>query len=622
MLKVPVNSGFFLFNSFGSGAIMKKLLLSSSAFLALAGAVVLAHGPARAAPLDDLDREKAQLRKENADLRELLRMRDENAALRYRLGQQGVEAPAPLPVAQPSRPRAASPATPSGEASRAESTARRGAPSVFESYAADLPVNKAPAPVRAALYDWTGFYVGANIGYSVGNDRVSQTLTGPGVNDTTFTDAAVAPKGVLGGVQVGYNWQGGRNWLVGFETDFQAASQIDKACGIACVRSPPQELTFTVEQKLEYFGTVRARLGVVNDNVLFYATGGAAYGRVSETIAAVLNTGAAGSLASNVLGENHFGWTAGGGIEAALWGNWTAKAEYLYLNLGDMKPNVLNTILPNTPPTALTVGTTSTIRDHIVRAGINYRFGGDAPLSAYASARGAEAYAAYSPVYNWTGFYVGANAGYGAGVSHLSQVEGGGIGSTQDSVIAPKGFAGGLQVGYNWQGGRNWLVGFEADIQGTNQNDRACMFECLTGPTGIQALTAQQQLDWFGTVRGRLGFVNNNILFFATGGTAFGQVKETIAENLVLPGTANFTTLSNNFDQIGWTAGGGIEAALSGNWTAKAEYLYLDLGTIKSTFTDGATTTITNTTTVRDHIFRAGVNYRFSGEPGPLMARY
>ena len=112
MLKVPVNSGFFLFNfnSFGSGAIMKKLLLSSSAFLALAGAVVLAHGPARAAPLDDLDREKAQLRKENADLRELLRMRDENAALRYRLGQQGAEAPAPLPVAQPSRPRAASPA--------------------------------------------------------------------------------------------------------------------------------------------------------------------------------------------------------------------------------------------------------------------------------------------------------------------------------------------------------------------------------------------------------------------------------------------------------------------------------------------------------------------------------
>src|SRR5690242_15956182 len=101
------------------GGTHEKLLLGSSAFLALASAVVLAHGQALAAPPDDLDQEKAQLRKENADLRELVRMRDENATLRRRLQQGGIEPPAPLPATQ-ARPRAASPATWSGDAVRAE----------------------------------------------------------------------------------------------------------------------------------------------------------------------------------------------------------------------------------------------------------------------------------------------------------------------------------------------------------------------------------------------------------------------------------------------------------------------------------------------------------------------
>ncbi len=70
----------------------------------------------------------------------------------------------------------------------------------------------------------------------------------------------------------------------------------------------------------------------------------------------------------------------------------------------------------------------------------------------------------------------------------------------------------------------------------------------------------------------------------------------------------------NTFNQVGWTVGGGIEAAVAGNWTAKAEYLYVDLGSISSTFNDG-TNTITTSSTVRDHIFRAGVNYHFAGMP-------
>jgi outer membrane immunogenic protein len=594
---------------------MKKPLLVSTAFLAVAGAVLLAHGQAMAAPPENLDAEKAQLLKENADLRELLRMREENSALRRRLGEKGVEAPAPVAVVPSQRLQAALPAAPSGV--RPEPSAGRVKRSVFESYAADLPVKA--APVRAAIYNWTGFYVGGNIGYSIGHDRAGQTLTTTGTVAAPFIDSAVAPRGAVGGVQLGYNWQGGRNWLVGFEADFQAANQIDKACGAqGCSQSGGNETTISVEHKVEYFGTVRARLGAVVDNVLFYATGGAAYGRVLETAGVTINAPPlAGVSVANVTAENRFGWAAGGGIEAALWGNWTAKAEYLYLNLGDIKPNNVAFTLG---PTPFILTTTGMVRDHIVRAGVNYRFG-DAPLNAYASAGSMEAYA-YAPAYSWTGFYLGANAGYNAGVSRLSQQTTLGALSAQstvDSVVTPKGFAGGGQIGYNWQGGRNWLVGFEADIQGTNQNDTSCTpSSCITVTTDAgslnAAITAQQQLDWFGTVRGRIGAVNNNILFYATGGAAFGQVKQTISENITIPGSTNFTTSISSFNLVGWAAGGGIEAAVAGNWTAKAEYLYLDLGTINSPFNDG-TRAISNTSTVRDHIFRAGVNYRFSGMP-------
>ena len=139
----------------------------------------------------------------------------------------------------------------------------------------------------------------------------------------------------------------------------------------------------------------------------------------------------------------------------------------------------------------------------------------------------------------------------------------------------------------------------------------------------------QQQLDWFATARGRVGVVNNNILFYGTAGVAFGQVKQTVDENFINGPTSNLTSITTSHNMTGWTAGGGIEAALWGNWTAKAEYLYLDLGNIKSTFDDGSTGTpgtgvgrIDNSATFRDHIFRAGINYRFSGEPAAITASY
>jgi outer membrane immunogenic protein len=592
------------------GGVMKKLLLGSSALALLAGATFLTYGQALAASPDDLDREKAQLRKENADLRELLRMRDENAALRAHL-----QAPARIV-----------PTKPPSQAARAELVHGVPAAALTNLYDADMsvPVYKA-SPPPIAYYNWTGFYVGGNIGYSVGDDRLGQTLAIPanGVADVNFADGVVAPKGVLGGVQLGYNWQGGRNWLTGIEFDFQGASQQDKACGLTCETASATgvtlQQTLNVEQKLQYFGTARARLGVVDDNVLFYVTGGGAYGRVNETTNVILNSGAPNpaTFSSSQITDNRFGWVAGAGIEAALWGNWTAKAEYLYMDLGHLAANISAVAFPGAPPIAATLTTTSSIRDNIVRAGVNYRFGPEmAGGGLYDSAP-----ASYAPaVYRWTGVYVGGNIGYAQGDNRISQtaVETAPLivaGASDNSVITPKGFAGGLQVGYNWQGGANWLAGFEADIQGTNQSDTACTpIFCISQTSaaggGNSAVTAKQSIDYFATMRGRLGLVNNNILFYGTGGVALGHVNETVAINDTLIAPAAFNTSSTSADLIGWVVGGGIEAAVLGNWTAKAEYLYMDLGSISNTLAvPSQTTTFMTSSTVKDHIFRVGANY-------------
>ena len=608
---------------------MKKLLLGSTAFAALAGAIFLTHGPALAASPDDLDREKAQLQKENADLRELLRMRDENAALRARLQVDGSAPPASAPSRWQAAVRVA-PATSPSQAPRAE--LEHGVPpaALKNLYDADMSVPAYKAlPPPLAYYNWTGFYVGGNIGYSVGNDRIGQTLAIPGlVSDANFADAVVAPKGILGGVQMGYNWQGGRNWLTGIEFDFQGASQQDKACGLSCeTASGPGttiQQTLNVEQKLQYFGTARARLGVVDDNVLFYVTGGGAYGRVNETTNTIFNVGppTPATFASSQITDNRFGWVAGAGIEAALWGNWTAKAEYLYMDLGNLAANISAVGIPGLggAPTPAIQTTTSSIRDNIVRAGVNYRFGPEMAEG------GLYDRAPYVPAaYNWSGFYVGGNLGYAQGDNRISQTAVSTApppffaGASDNSVITPKGVAGGLQVGYNWQGGANWLAGFEADIQGTNQSDTACtpiicFSQTAAGGGGSDALTAKQTLDYFATVRGRLGLVNNNILYYGTGGVALGHVNETVAVNFTLSAPSAFDTSSTSADLIGWVVGGGIEAAIWGNWTAKAEYLYMDLGTISNTLAvPSQNTTFTTSSTVKDHIFRAGVNYQFHG---------
>ena len=168
------------------------------------------------------------------------------------------------------------------------------------------------------------------------------------------------------------------------------------------------------------------------------------------------------------------------------------------------------------------------------------------------------------------------------------------------------GFVGGGQFGYNYQFAPNWVVGVEGDFQGTTQKDSACIGVGCTGNGGT-FFTAEQKLNWFATVRARFGYTNGDWLWYVTGGGAWGEIHNDF--RVFIPTDVAF---SANFNLSGWTVGGGVETHLWGPWTAKLEYLYLDLGS----FTDGGfepltLATFAMRTDVRDHIIRVGLNYKF-----------
>ncbi|MDE2376533.1 MAG: porin family protein, partial [Bradyrhizobium sp.] len=150
--------------------------------------------------------------------------------------------------------------------------------------AADLaarPYVKAP-PVAAAVYGWTGFYVGGNVGYSWGRARNTETISNFATGAALFTGTSSNDvNGVIGGGQIGYNWQM-QNWLFGLEADFQGSGEKGSS-NLVCVgcNDNGTDITSTLTQKLTWFGTFRGRVGVlVTPSVLLYGTGGLAYGEL------------------------------------------------------------------------------------------------------------------------------------------------------------------------------------------------------------------------------------------------------------------------------------------------------------------------------------------------------
>jgi outer membrane immunogenic protein len=236
---------------------------------------------------------------------------------------------------------------------------------------------KAPPPPPAPVYNWTGWYDGGNVGYSWGNANTD--LRGNG----EFT--TLKPNGVLGGLQAGYNLQSSI-WVLGGEADIQATGQrghgtflcVDPVTQVCVLvlgfagASAPGPVTTDITQKLPWFGTVRGRLGAtLTPTVLAYVTGGLAYGNV-KTDVTVSGSGTSTSYSDSATKA---GWTIGGGIEASLGGNWTAKAEYLYLDLGTVSAGpVLTTQTVGINEPVSSSFSSSKFHDNIVRVGLNYQF--------------------------------------------------------------------------------------------------------------------------------------------------------------------------------------------------------------------------------------------------------
>ncbi|MBR1229187.1 MULTISPECIES: outer membrane protein [unclassified Bradyrhizobium] len=249
-------------------------------------------------------------------------------------------------------------------------------------------------------------------------------------------------------------------------------------------------------------------------------------------------------------------------------------------------------------------------------------------------------------VWNWTGFYIGGNAGYSWGrgssdVSYYNTVTGLQIAPPAGSITGASydmnGAIAGGQVGYNWQS-NNWVFGLEADAQWSDEKGSAAYRcagtlaggVCLPGLTFLPAgatgtnLALGTHLEWFGTVRGRVGILATpKVLFYGTGGLAYGSLKTTgTLTGLTPAGVALIATGSNSDVRLGWTVGVGVEGKITNNWSAKLEYLYMDFDSFRAaSFTLAPASAIRADVDTRfhDHVLRVGLNYTFGG---PVVAKY
>jgi outer membrane immunogenic protein len=240
-------------------------------------------------------------------------------------------------------------------------------------FAADAIVEEVPVAVLVESYDWTGFYVGVNGGYGGGDFEHPFGVDAFNPEEDDFQrildgSLDISASGFLGGGQVGYNWQSGQ-WVFGAEADIQASNIKGELS--ANISTPDDFGGFDAEAeagtKLDYFGTIRARIGFLPvERLLVYGTGGFAYGRTESYISASIE---GDTVFDESTKSNRTGWTIGGGAEYAFTDNWSLKTEYLYTDLGS-EDVVSGPLFSDFIEGSLE----SDVKFHTVRAGLNYKF--------------------------------------------------------------------------------------------------------------------------------------------------------------------------------------------------------------------------------------------------------
>lgn len=248
-------------------------------------------------------------------------------------------------------------------------------------------------------------------------------------------------------------------------------------------------------------------------------------------------------------------------------------------------------------------------------------------------------YYAAPAVFTWTGFYAGLNAGVAFRSSNNFAIVPAGFGAAPNGAPAPgnifgsggnnsndTSFVGGGQIGYNWQFG-SFVAGVETDFQGianSGNNNGFGIAAPVAGVAGVVpyaiAASGASGTKWFGTVRGRLGYAYDRVLFYGTGGLAYGGggnrtgvVQYFNSVNATAIPTATYSG-GGSGTRTGFALGAGVEYAINNSWTVKGEYLYVDLGRRNNVFASAALPASSfsgGNNSNRNHVVRIGLNYKF-----------
>jgi outer membrane immunogenic protein len=248
--------------------------------------------------------------------------------------------------------------------------------------AADMPT-KAPRQAPVAIYNWSGFYIGGHVGYGWGDKDFSQD----DIADFFGLDNPIAShslRGVLGGAQAGFNIQSGA-LVFGVEGQFswtgiddETTTRLGFVFGPGnCTQREPCPVDMRIKSEIDWIATVAGRIGFAWDRVLLYAKGGVAFMDQKHTADGFIGTDKV-HFANAKFGDTRTGWMVGGGLEYAFAGNWSAKIEYNFMDFSNETFNVVATsdILCGGKCGAVKVGVDDG-QMHVVKFGINYRFGGN-----------------------------------------------------------------------------------------------------------------------------------------------------------------------------------------------------------------------------------------------------
>jgi opacity protein-like surface antigen len=504
-------------------------------------------------------------------------------------------------------------------------------------------------PVRAASYDWTGVYAGGFTGAAFGRTIWNFPQT------ATSANPAIA--GVIGGGTLGYNKQIDR-WVVGAEGD---VGLTNAKGGQSCQDGVNNfNIVQNCNNDVHILATAAARVGYTwLDGILVFGKLGAAW--TNNSLDASCNgdslffsggcfptNNPIGSVQDLTLSDPRFGVVAGAGFELALTPSWSAKVEYDYLNFGSK-----NLVLADTTPVS--------IREYFneVKFGLNYHFNAfdpdpTAPAAAIMAVKAlVKAPPPVASPYNWTGAYTGvfgadriANAQWTTTALPNSAFQAPPFTAVPDPTTNPANFfhaaaQGGTFAGYDWQFARRWVAGVEGDIAfgnssmtragipGTYGNGSAPAVLLLPGIEALQADSSTVKFGWDGSVRARVGYLSApTVMVYGTGGVAFQQMSlgatcsdfpgsfcgSSVRFFFGDPGLAG-PPRSESFSVVkgGWTAGGGVEAVLIGNWLGKAEFRYADFGHVNHNFFVNTVDEADVSVHPRTCLFLAGIGYKFNG---------